>query len=288
MSMDAIVSAEQYKSIVMGIKRKYKNASGNLYLMYRDVIRYTAQGRLFMEEYDGGLVFYVDGHTYYQMIIYGDLTKDLCILPQDKKCIVRLVYDDGGETTVQQRLSCILQQNGFDKVATTVQVQGKTGEILEKCKGTERYIKKLEAQGYFCVMAQEYQFEEIDQLIVDSGVVKDYHMAYMTQQEKKALPKGSYLCMLNKNKEICGGSLATIVDGMAQGGAVVMQERYKLKGFTPILTYNRVKWLQQQNVEYIQGWIATTNMDSIRYHIGAGYHLMNRYADEWLLSAKED
>ena len=286
--MEAIVSAEQYKSIITGIKERHGNPSGNLYFMYRDVLRYIAQGRLFAEECDGGYVFYVDGHTYYQTVIYGDLTKDFWVMPQDKKCIARLVYDGKGAAAAQQGLSCILQQNGFRKTATTVLVQGRTEEILEKCRGIERYIKKMETQGYFCVMAQESQFEEIDKLISDSGVVKDYHMTYMTHEEKKALRKGSYLCMINKDNEICGASLATIVDGMSQGGAVVMKEGYKLKGFTPILTYNRAKWLREQNVEYTQGWIVTTNVDSIRYHTGTGFHLMDRYADEWLLSLKED
>lgn len=285
--METIESVEQYKSLIAGIKERHGKPSGNLYFMYRDVVRYIAQGRLLVEEGDGGCVFYVDGHTYYQTAVYGNLDKDFCILPQDKKCIVRLVYDSKGLMETQQRLSRILRKNGFHKEATTVQVQGRTGEILEKCKSIEPYIKKMETQGYFCVMAQEDQFEEIDKLICDSGVVKDYHMAYMTPEEKKALQKGSYLCIVNKDREICGASLTAIVDGMAQGGAVVMKEEYKLKGLTPILTYNRAKWLREQNVEYTHGWIVTTNVGSVRYHTGTGFRLMDKYADEWLLHAKE-
>lgn len=286
--METIGSMEQYKSLIKGIKERHGNTSGNLYFMYRDVVRYIAQGRLFAEECDGGCVFYVDGHTYYQTVIYGDLNKDFCILPQDKKCIARLIYGGRRGATASQSLSRVLQENGFRKAATTMQVQGRTEEILEKCKGIEQYIKKMEDRGYFCVMAQEDQFEEIDKLIRDSGVVKDYHMAYMTHEEKKALRKGSYLCIVNKGNEICGASLATVADGVAQGGAVVIKEGYKLKGFTPILTYRRAKWLQEQNVEYTYGWIVTTNVDSIRYHTGIGFHLMDKYADEWLLQAKED
>lgn len=287
-AMRVIESMEQYKSMIAGIREKHGKPSGNLYFMYRDVVRYIAQGRLFIEEFDGGCVFYLDEHTYYQAVIYGDLSKDFDMRPQDKKCIARLIYDGKGLPTAEQELSCILQKNGFCKTATTVLLRGRTEEILEKCKDVEQYIKKMETQGYFCVMAEESQFEEIDKLIIDSGIVKDYHMAYMTYEEKKALKKGSYLCVINKENEICGGSLSTIVNGIGQGGAVVMKKKYCLKGLTPILIYNRAKWLQEQNIKCIQGWSVTTNAASIRFHVAAGYHLMDRYADEWLLQAKED
>lgn len=286
--MQKIGSMEQYKRLITGIRERHGKPAGNLYFMYRDVVRYITQGRLFVEEGDSGCVFYVDGHTYYQTVVYGDFSKDFCILPQDKKCIARLVYDGKGLAGTQQCLSRILQKNGFSKEATTVQVQGKTEDILEKCKDIEQYIKKMEARGYFCVMAEEAQFEEIDKLFCNSGTVRDYHMAYMTPGEKKALQRGSYLCIVNKDNEICGGSLATIVDGISQGGAVVIKEEYKLKGLTPILTYNRAKWLREQNVEYTHGWIVTTNAASVRYHAGIGFRLMDKYADEWLLQAKED
>lgn len=99
----------------------------------------------------------------------------------------------------------------------------------------------------------------------------------------KDLEEGAYLCILNNENEICAASIAYIENGIAQGTAMAIEEKYKMNGFAPVLTYNRCKVLYEKGVKYLQGWVLMDNYASLKYHKGIGYQFINKYADEWIL-----
>ena len=77
----------------------------------------------------------------------------------------------------------------------------------------------MEKKGYRCIAADPSLFDEIDKIVVDSGVIKDYQIDYRTYEEKKNLEKGSYLCIVDSNNQICAVSVCVIKDGVAKGVA---------------------------------------------------------------------
>lgn len=283
--MQKISKPEQYKDLMQGMKQRCGRGISNIYFMADEIGRYISQGRLYVEEFDAGCVFYVDERTYYNTAIY---VADNAIAPipaRDKKCVLRYVYRGKDAEATGQKFFGTLSTNGFHKGATSVEVRLSIEDSVRNGKKVEKWVRKMEGQGFSCVYAEEPQFQEIEEMICASGVIKDYQMAYRTPEEKRALEKGSYLCILDKEGNMCAASFCAIVSGITTGGALVVKEEYKMRGLVPMFTYYRSRWLKEHHVVCCQGWIETDNMPSIRLHKSLGYEFRDRYADEWILDA---
>ena len=283
--MQKIGKPEQYKELMQEMKQKCGKGASNIYFMADEAGRYIAQGRLYAEKFDAGCVLYVDEHTHYNTAIY---VADNAIAPipaRDKRCVFRYVYRERDAGAARQKFSGTLSANGFHKGATLVEVRLAAEDNVENGKKVEKWVRKMETQGFSCVCAEESQFQEIEEMIHASGVIKDYQMTYRTPEEKRALEKGSYLCILDKEGNMCAASVCVLVNGITTGGALVVKEEYKMRGLVPMFTYYRSQWLEQHRATYSQGWIETDNMPSIRLHKSLGYEFRDRYADEWILDA---
>lgn len=282
--MRLIDNLEDYKDCLNRARKKSSKIYNNIYLMPDDVKDFVKKKQLYIDENEYGCVMYVDEGTYYQLYICGDVSKKFPLEKKNKKCVVRDIYTCKRKSNERDALEVLLKENGYIHVSETAQVQGNTKDILNKCKSVHRYIEKLEAQGFVCKNATPDRFDEIDQMFIDSGIIKDYHLSYRTQEEKEALTPGSYMCIM-KGDEICAASLMTVVNGMAQGSALVIKDSYKMKGLTPVMTYYREQWLYNMGVEHTQGWIVRTNTPSIQYHTSIGFEFTDKLADEWVLDS---
>lgn len=176
-----------------------------------------------------------------------------------------------------------LQKNGFECVGTSFQVQGSVSEIAEKCLSLEKYYFSMEKKGFRCVEAEYSLYKEIEALILSSDIIKDYQMHYLTELEKQMMIPGSYLCVLDRQDQICAAGIVYVYDGVSQDGVLAVREEYKMKGIAPLLTYKRYKWFCKNKVVLGQGWILTDNDASIRYHKSLGYGFTGKYANDWLL-----
>lgn len=283
--MQKIDKLEQYKELMQGTKQRCGRGASNVYFMADEVGRYIAQGRLYAEEFDAGCVLYVDEHTHYNTVIY---VADNAIAPipaRNKRCVFRYVYKGKDAEVTGQKFAGTLSTNGFHKGATSVEVRLAIEYSVENGKKVEKWVRKMEEQGFSCVCAEESQFQEIEEMICTSGVIKDYQMTYRTPEEKRALERGSYLCVLDKEGNMCAAHFCALVNGITTEGAVVVKEEYKMRGLVSMFTYYRSQWLKEHQAVCSQGWIETDNMPSIRMHKSLGYEFRDRYADEWILDA---
>ncbi len=285
--MRKIDKLEQYKNIIQETKQRCGRGVSNIYFLADEIGRYIAQGRLYVEESDIGCVFYVDEDTYYNTAVYAADNAIVPIPARNKRCVFRYVYRGKDAESIGPKFSKILSANDFHKEASSVEVRLPVEDSVKNGKKVEKWVKKMEEQGFSCVYAQEPQFKEIEEMICSSGVIKDYQMPYRTPEEKRALEKGSYLCILDKDGNMCAVSFCALVNGITTGGALVVKEEYKMRGLVPIITYYRSQWLMKHQASYSQGWIETDNMPSIRLHKSLGYEFRDRYADEWILDARQ-
>lgn len=283
--MQKIDKPEQYKELMQEIKQRCGRGVSNIYFMADEIGRCISQGRLYAEKWDAGCVLYVDEYTHYNTAIYMADNAIAPIPARDKRCVFRYVYKGKDADATVEKFSKTLLANGFHKEATSVEVRLAIEDSVANGKKVEKWVRKMEGQGFSCVCAEESQFREIEEMICASGVIKDYQMTYRTPEEKRALEKGSYLCVLDKEGNMCAASFCAIVNGITTGGALVVKEEYKMRGFVPMFTYYRSLWLKEHHVVCSQGWIETDNMPSIRLHKSLGYEFRDRYADEWLLDA---
>ncbi len=281
--MKKLESFDEYKNIIRNFRLVCKRPFSNVYYMPDDIKRYIALGRAGYEKTENGIVFFFDEETYYRACLYVDEKERFTISPQRKRVLVKNVFE---KEKKDEKLQCIenrLTESGFKKAGTSVAIQGESEKLIQRCKHMEKYAETLKKKGYYCVEADFSLFEEMERIIVDSGIIKDYQLNYRTDEEKKQLERGSYLCMMKDEGQICAVSACVIEHGIAKGIAMAVKEKYKMHGLAPILTYYRFKWLCEQGIKYIRGWILTDNEPSLRYHQSLGYEFLNKYADEWIL-----
>lgn len=255
--------------------------------MPEDIQRYIEAGHAYYEIDGSGYILILDEENRYRVCVYVDTNCNFKIPLLDKKAVIKNVYRKGREEEGLELVENRLKSLNFDKVGTDVQIKGDVQILFEKSSRYEKYVQKMEAKGFYCIMADETYYHKIEKMVLDSKIIKDYQIDYKSFEEKKKMPKGSYLCVLNPDKEICAVSVCFIENGIAYGEGVAVDEKFKMHGLAPILAYHRYKWLHDNNIKYMQGWILLGNEASLRYHESLGYKFINKYVDEWIRSGEQ-
>ncbi len=278
-------SMDEYRTLINEFRAVCKKPFSNIYLMPDDINRYIELRRVSYKRDDNGIVFFFDESTHYSVYLYVNEKSEFEVPIRDNKLLVRNIYRTRKRNSTLLNIQNRLQELGFKKQGTLVRVQGNSQDIFSKCKIIEKHINEMEKKGYRCIAPDFSRFDEIERIILESNVIKDYQMTYRTPEEKKALEKGIYLCIVNSSDEICAGGIVDIdiAKKIVREGAVAVKPEYKMKGFAPILSYYRNKWLCDKNIQIVQGWISAYNEPSLKYHKSLGYNIMDKYVDEWLL-----
>ncbi len=285
--MKKLESFDEYKNIIKDYRLICKRPFSNVYYMPNDIKRYIELGRVDYERSESGIIFLFDEETYYRACLYVNERDKFVISPQKKRVLIKNVYQKGKK---EEKLLCTesrLTELGFKKVGTSVAIQGDSQKLVQRCKHMEKYAEAMEKKGYRCIEADFSLFNEMEAIIVDSGIIKDYQLNYRTDEEKKNLERGSYLCMMKDEHQICAVSACIIEHGIGKGVAMTVKEKYKMRGLAPILTYYRFKWLCDHDINFIHAWILTDNEPSLRYHQSLGFEFLNEYADEWILDKEK-
>lgn len=276
-------SISEYKILVEEYKKICPKPFSNANFMLDYLKRYIKLEKISYERNPQGLFFYFDEGTYYKVYFYVDEKQEFRVPVYDKKLLIRNMYSSRRKSERLIYLQERLNKQGFLNKGVSVQIEGNVEELLENCTSVEKFEKEIEKKGYRCIEADYTLFNEIENIIVESDILEDYHIMSRTEQEKKELEKGSYLCIVNEKNNVCAGSIAVINSSIAQAEAMAVRKEYKMRGFAPVLTYRRLKWLYDKNIQKIEGWILTHNESSLRYHKKLGYHFTDKYVEEWIL-----
>lgn len=286
--MEQLTSLEQYYSLVKAAKKKYHISFSNMYCMPDKLQRYIDLGRIYVEELECGLAFFMDEEKYYKLCL--SVNSELPIrLPQvDKKVLFRYIFKENAQGNALQ-IEEALQENLFRKVGTSIQVQGNPEEILEKKKSVERGMAILSRNGFRIIQADSSRLSEIEKLIEEVPFIQDYHADFRTLQEKQAnIEQGGYLCMIDREGKLCAATVTWVSGTVAEGDAIAVKEEYKMLGLAPVICYERMKRLHDKGVKKLIGWVVEDNEPSLRYHKSMEFQIGGRYASEWLLEEKTD
>lgn len=281
--MDKLIDIEEYKMLLKQFRKEQETFFSNLYFMPRDMERYISLGRVECDKKDEGLFFYFDEESYYRVCMLVGTGQAFNISRRDKRILVRNVYRKKEQDEKLRKYEENLERNGFELVGTTFQVQGIPKELQQNCSHLEKHVLLMQNQGFRCIEADYSNYKELEDLIWDSSIIKDYQINYLTDQEKQVMTAGSYLCVLDKQDQICAANVVFVSDGVVRNSATAVKEEYKMKGIAPLLAYQRFKWYCDHKIDLVQGWIMVNNDASIRYNKSLGYRSTGKYANEWIL-----
>ena len=281
--MEKLTSLEQYYNYIKDSKKRCRISFSNMYCLPDEIERYIALGRMYVEELDGGLAFFLDEETYYKLCLSIDANASIQIPKVDRKVLCRYIYRENGLSELMNGINTQLIKNGFARVGKAIQIQGNPEDLLSKKKSIERGISILNRNGFYICRAGENMIDEIEKLIESTKHIQDFHSDYRTLEEKREnAVSGGYLCVVDKEEKLCAATVTWVKGSNANGDAIVVKDEYKRLGLAPVLCYERMKYLQEYGVKKFTGWVQTDNELSLRYHKSMEFQLGDRYADEWL------
>ncbi|MGN0375532.1 MAG: GNAT family N-acetyltransferase [Butyrivibrio sp.] len=282
--MERLVNFTEYRELIKEVKASGNKVFSNIYSLPAEMKEYIKAERMYYEKCAAGVIFYLDEGKYYKVYLCVDEQKEMKILPKEKKLLIKNVYNKCQSIQTENLLEHSLLKNGFYKAGVVLQVRAECSVVMKKSSKIDKFVRMMNRNGYYCISADQSMQKEIEALIDHDSIIQDYHIEYRTEEEKyKDIEQGLFLCIVDKQKEICAASIATIQNGIAEGVAIAVREEYKMNGFAPVLTYERCKRLYDQGVYFINGWILENNDASIKYHKSMGYQFTGHCADEWIL-----
>lgn len=282
--MKKIETLLQYQELMNATRIRYNILFSNNYYMLEEVQRYIELSRMYYEELDGGLILIYDEERYYRVCLYILPEATFRIPDLNKRVVIRNIYRKNQKADMTKSVEKRLEVLGFQHTGTTVQLRADVQDILERCKYQERFVRAMERKGYCCKAAPKEKCLEIQDFLIKSEIIKDYHIDYLESQNYQ---EGAYIYLISPDNKMCAASAATIKDGVAYGIGIAIEDKYKLKGLTSVLGYYRAKWLYDNGIKSIRAWALVTNDASLQYHTSLGYKLSNRFADEWIRGTKE-
>lgn len=285
--MQPLESYNEYKDMVRKIRAKCRRPFSNIYFMQADLERYIRLGRAGYERTESGIILFFDEERYYRVCLCLDEKDPFFIERQDKKILVENVFIKEKKREAMLHVERRLEELGFEKKGTSVKVKGEMEKIYQKCERIGRYADAVDKKGYRFMNADFSMIGEIEAVILNSGIIKDYQLSYLTDDEKREMvERGCYTCIVNSDNQICGGGYSMLEGDAVKGVAIVIKEEYKRHGLVTVAFYHRLGWLLKNGYKRGQGWILISNKPSIKYHQSLGYEFTDEYADEWILEAR--
>lgn len=282
--MQLLESYNEYKDMVREIRERCRRPFSNVYFMPADMERYIRLGRAGYERTESGMILFFDEERYYRVCLCLDENEPFSIEKQDKKILIKNVYLKGKKREAMQCVEQRLEELGFENEGTSVKVKGEVERIFKRCERMGRYADALDKKGYRFLIADASMIEEIESIILDADVIKDYQLSYWTDEEKKEMAeKGCYSYIVDGDNHVCGGGYFLIQGDTTIGVAGAIKEEYKRHGLAPVSAYHKLKWLHENGFKRGQGWILLSNKPSIKYHESLDYEFTDEYADEWIL-----
>lgn len=276
--MEKLTDIEQYKTIVREERKKHKKPFSNIYLMPKDLENCIEQKRAYFEIQDGGFLLIIDEQTYYKLCVSIDPYMKFSVPDMDKKVVFEHVFRKEKSEECPVTVENELKGQQFCKKGTIVQVCGNTEIIYENCKKSEDFIKRLEREGFSYIALDSTYYARVRKMLLSTNIITDYQINHVEADSEKRIFGG----ILDKESNLCAVSMCTLSGLTAYGQGIMIEDKYRLQGLAPMLSYYGLKRLLELGIEQSVGWIETNNRASLRYHHALGYELINKYTDEWI------
>lgn len=282
--MERLKSLDEYNSLIKECKIENHISFNNMYSHPQQVDRYIQLNRLYYEKLDCGIALYLDEESYYRVCLLVDAQGTFTLEKKDKKLLIRNIYNGNSKNERLISVENQIEKLGFKYAGTSQNIRGNAGDIIESKKVIESSINRIKMFGFSIKSANYENYKEIVKLLEAAPFIEDYHIDYHTAKEiDKNLELGGYLCIVDKENKVCAATITWLSDnGMAYGSAIVTDNKYARLGLAPIISYERMKWIQSKGANILSGWVLTNNEPSIRYHKSMGFDFIDRFADEWI------
>lgn len=254
----------------------------NNYMMVGDAERLILLGRLYYIKNEAGVTFLSDEDTHYRISMHIDTDKNYRLPLLDKPVMAQIVYQKDRKKDNHLNIETQLENDGFVKQDTSVQVKLNVRERKAECqKNFDRLYKLLQRMGFRIKVVDFTYKDKIREVFLQQNMLHDWHYPFQTEEEmRETFDRNGWICILDKDDRVLAYHSAYEVNSCCYGMGFAVRDEYKVKyGFAPILQYYRVCITKQP---FIYGEVLLHNTQAIALHEKMGWTFTNKYVDRWL------
>ncbi len=278
---------KQYDQLLKEARKIFGRLHTNSFLMAPETERIIAQGRLYLEKTDQGLLFYADEKKYYQVYFFvSPEIRKFSMEPKEKPLLIRTIYVHDSKSKQHKRMDRLIREAGFSMLDSTTQVYTAAKENLAAMGALyERMEALLKEYGMQLITAGEEQLDKILELRDNEPELKVFHIPFHTQEEElQLIQNGCYACIVNRSQEICAARQIERMAGNLYSPWFCVKPEYKDKyGLGIVMTGFEMKYACEHGLKRVYGWIANDNVKSWNYHKRLGVVYSGKAADEWVM-----
>ncbi len=274
--MKKIESIETFNSLIRSFKetREYTEH----FPFNRNIFeKYIVEQRLFYEEDDQGLYFYVDEDLFYDLYYIIEKGSRLSVRRKKKALLINenQLSKDGIS------FNELYLKSGFEVVAVnhqlTINIETEREHILKKYEETQEFLKE---HDYTVAENRHAYNSEVKRLwtknLKKTDVPYDHYI------------EGNMLVLLDKDEHLLAASWYASNNGRdSEWRHIVVDEPYRGMGLSSVLTYYWLHLCAQNQIRRGLTWIEENNTVSMKVHEKIGFVENKRLSIQYIMEAGE-
>lgn len=281
--MEKLKEIGTYFQLVNQVHKDNTAIFTNCYLYPKKIEKLISQGRFCYEEINAGVIFLVDEKEYYEAYYVLCSNKEWSLKPKDKDIVINNIYMKDKKSEKLKLLEKQLEKNGFLLKETFGHIKCDAQVISRKLGRFSEVANRLMKENNLSLVAPDYKLvPQIRGILESLDTISNYQIPYFREEEIIEFGKeGRFICIINEKRELCAVKFYREEDSLY--GTIAIKEEYqKAYGIAVILYCHLPGYMKGKDLKP-EGWIATVNTESIKYHMNLGYYWTGRYMDEWVL-----
>lgn len=288
--MRSVENLQTYYAIIESRKAEVGRLVTNNFLFPQAIERYIRLKRLYYEEIETGVLFYIDEDTYYHAYYYIAMTGSLAfaICPKEKPILIQHIYKEETDYKKDDFIKAAeksLINSGFEKKDTQRHAVLQQPEKISKsvAQSITRIQKLFVKEGFTYQKVDEHLLSDVLEFRGSIKEIPYYQFPYFTNEELLAEAEEGRLCCITDRAGKILAARHLIVEGQkAYGWIGVRQEYKKLYGMAVMFLHHALEYIKKNDIKMCS-WVDRNNTDSIQYHERIGSVWTGHLMDEWIL-----
>lgn len=259
--MEKLRTYEQYSEVLSAFKKDKARCSTNKLLTREELAALIEAGKLYYDEIDGTLWFFVNEGYFYTANFYVPADTPIRMRKQDMDVLVELT---GNQTRYNEQWERELIAAGYEKGDKRLEWACQLDEVIDdiqKQNGTMRSF--WERRGFTYRKATKMDYPEMRKLWEKKLGKHRYVITDMTDAELEEMERyGRCVLVCDQKGKICATSMYTKQNKVSYGFHTATS--YQGSGLGASAMYERMILAHQEGCKKLVSWIREDNQESIQ------------------------
>lgn len=282
-NMKKITSLAEYKDHVRRNKARLGTVDTNCMLLGSSMEPFIAENRLFLMEFQDGIIFFIDEGDYYTLYYHWKQGQPFPSLHPDKPLIIEELNNRGARDSYLSRVEPLLLEAGFAEYRTNLQVEVNLANLdyslSQRMQEKASCLEKAGLRFDFC--KTEACMQNVLALWDEALELSDIPASHRVLDDSS-----SVLCIRNSANEIVAASWWHHA-ASSESRHIVTRKEYYRKGLASAMLCVWLTEAQQEGISRCFTWINEHNAPSLRMYETFHFVQNGRTSKQFILKQGE-